>query len=77
MSEVIHERGHYWRADEIAECLKVKESTYQELWGVVKLYENKPRGETPGEFNYCLAEFGWDKLSDEAKVDVNSALMEA
>ena len=44
----IHDLGKYWKADEVAECLKVDDSTYKELWSCVKLYEDLPRGEAPG-----------------------------
>jgi hypothetical protein len=72
----IHDLGKYWKADEVAECLKVDDSTYKELWSCVKLYEDLPRGEAPGEYTYPLSEYGWDKLSEAAQIDVNHALAE-
>jgi hypothetical protein len=72
----MHDLAKYWKADEIAECLKVDDSTYKELWGCVKLYEDLPRGEAPGEYTYPLSKYGWDKLSEAAQIDVNRALAE-
>jgi hypothetical protein len=69
----IHDRGNFWNADEIAECLEVTGATRGELWQCVRLYESLPRGEAPGEFSYPLSEYGWSSLSKEAQLDVNAA----
>lgn len=69
----IHDRGNYWKADEIAECLGVTGATRGELWKCVSLYESLPRGEAPGEFAYPLSEYGWSTLSEAAQLDVNAA----
>jgi hypothetical protein len=72
----MHDLANYWKADEIAECLKVDDSTYKELWSCVELYDHLPRGEAPGEYAYPLSKYGWDKLSEAAQIDVNRALAE-
>ena len=65
----------YWAADQVAECCGVDEQTYGELWNkCVPLYDDLPRGEVPGEIVYALADYGWDKLSDHAKNEVNRAV---
>ena len=69
----IHDLGNYWKPDEIAECLDVADKTRGELWRCVRLYQDLPRGEAPGEYSYPLAKYGWDTLSEEAKLDVNAA----
>jgi hypothetical protein len=72
-----HEAAGYWQADQIAECLEVNEEAYIELWNVVvPLYDDKPRGECPGEVCYDIASY-WDKISDPCKLEVNRALSEA
>ena len=65
-----------WQADQIAECLPVSTETYGELWNrCVSLYNGKDMGEAPGEVCYDLiSSGGWDRLSDEAKIDINSVI---
>jgi len=65
----------YWAADQVAECCGVDDQTYGELWNkCVPLYDDLPSGEVPGEIVYALADYGWDKLSDHAKNEVNRAV---
>ena len=70
-----HEWTAEWQADQTAECLDVSKETYGELWNkCVPLYDNLPRGEYHGEVTYGLKKYGWNKLSDTAKLDVNKVL---
>lgn len=71
----MHPYVSYIEADAIAECYGVDDETYGELWNkCVPLYDELPKGEVPGEVVYALADYGWDKLSDHAKKEVNRAL---
>jgi hypothetical protein len=74
--KMIDELSH-WAADQIAECFSVDDQTYGELWNkCVPLYDDLPKAEVPGEIVYALADYGWDKLSDHAKNEVNRAVAE-
>jgi hypothetical protein len=66
----------YTTLDVVAESMKVSTRTYQELWGAMVVDDRDRDGWTPGEFaetspnNMVKC---WNKLSDEAKLDVIEA----
>jgi hypothetical protein len=63
-----------WSPDEVAECLPgVSSGTYGALWALVRHYEDKPRSETPDDFEDRALSNWWDELTELQHYELNAA----
>lgn len=74
----------FWTADEVAECLSVKDETYKELWTKVVPQQEKDQNADPTiqevgymeypdqKWGFALARY-WSMLSEDAQDDIRDA----
>ena len=68
----MHSYLEFWQPDQIAECWDgVSVELYSYLWNeLVPQYDDRPRGEAPGEVTYGIGEW-WDDIPGPLKEELN------
>ena len=67
----MNEELAYWQPDQIAECRPCSHELYCFLWNeLVPKYDDRPRGEAPGEFIHGFKEW-WQDIPAEFQTELN------